>query len=245
MALRIYRNLLRKFARLRLVIVPRHPPRFDEVQQIIEDHQLKCLRLTRVMGAEYVGDSALPPVVLIDAMGILRDFYSVGTVVFVGRSIVDLGPRQHGSDMIEPSALAKPVIVGPYTANFAEAMRKFKEADAIMEVSDEESLEQAIAVLLSTPGEAMAMGKRAQDVVRSGQGATQIHERVILQILHTARGEEDVPPTERGGGGPRQPSPLRPSTPIPSAAPQLVVNLPKPPPKVIITSISAPPPSNQ
>ena len=78
----------------------------------------------------------MPPVILGDTMGELRKFYSLADVVFVGRSLVDLGPRQHGSDMIEPAALAKPVIVGPFTANFAEAVRKFRDADAIMEVAD-------------------------------------------------------------------------------------------------------------
>src|SRR5205823_9610351 len=102
-----------------------------------------------------------PPVILVDAMGVLRDFYSIATIVFVGRSLVDLGPRQHGSDMIEPAALGKPVIVGPYTANFAEAVNKFKAADAIMEVPNAEALSQAVSVLLSTPAEAIAMGKRA------------------------------------------------------------------------------------
>ena len=58
-------------------------------------------------------------------MGELRKFYSLATVVFVGRSLVDLGPRQHGSDMIEPAAMAKPVIVGPWTHNFSEAMARF------------------------------------------------------------------------------------------------------------------------
>ncbi len=193
MVLRIYRDLLRKFARLRLVIVPRHPPRFDEVAQIIEQHQLNCLRLSHMNRAGFSRETVLSPVVLIDTMGILRDFYSVATVVFVGRSIVDLGPRQHGSDMIEPAALAKPVVVGPFTTNFAEAMRKFLEADAMMEVKEEAELEQAISVLLSTPGEALAMGKRAQDVVRHEQGATLRHVRVILQILQTKLDEEFNP----------------------------------------------------
>src|SRR5205823_6923771 len=95
-----------------------------------------------------------PPVILVDAMGVLRDFYSIADIVFVGRSLVDLGPRQHGSDMIEPAALGKPIIVGQHTGNFAEAMKKLREADAALEVENEAELEQSAAVLLSTPREA-------------------------------------------------------------------------------------------
>ncbi|HYO09779.1 MAG TPA: 3-deoxy-D-manno-octulosonic acid transferase [Tepidisphaeraceae bacterium] len=190
-----YRRLLEKFARLRLVLVPRHPVRFDEVEQIIQEHKFRCERLTRA-GTRPPSDLAIPPVVLVDAMGVLRDFYGVADVVFVGRTLVDLGPRQHGSDMIEPAALGKPVIVGPFTGNFAEAMRKLLAADAILEVPSGEQLEQSVSVLLSTPSEARAMGERAANVVAREQGATQRHARVILQILGVARGE--IAPPEPG-----------------------------------------------
>src|SRR5207237_2238449 len=120
--LRIYRRLLARFARLRLVIVPRHPQRFDEAAMWVEDARLPCVRLSRIESNPPPAHSPLPPVVLVDAMGVLRDFYSIADVVFVGRTLVDLGPRQHGSDMIEPAALGRPVIVGRFTGNFAEAM---------------------------------------------------------------------------------------------------------------------------
>src|SRR6185369_16520042 len=130
------------------------------------------------------------PVILGDTMGELRKFYSLATIVFVGRSLVDLGPRQHGSDMIEPAALAKPTIVGPYTSNFADAVTKFKAADAIMQVDSEASLEQAMAVLLSTPKEAIAMGVRAAQIVHREQGATGRHAHAIMQIVARQLGEE-------------------------------------------------------
>jgi 3-deoxy-D-manno-octulosonic-acid transferase len=100
---------------------------------------------------------------------------------------VDLGPRQHGSDMIEPAALAKPVVIGPYTANFAEAVQRFRAAEAMLEVADAETLTQSIRVLLSTPAEAQAMGQRAQEVVRREQGATARHAQEILDLLTQQR----------------------------------------------------------
>jgi 3-deoxy-D-manno-octulosonic-acid transferase len=117
-------------------------------------------------------------------MGELRKFYSLADVVFVGRTLVDLGPSQSGSDMIEPAALGKPVIVGPHTANFAEAVKKLRDADGIMEVPDEETLAQTVSVLRFSPKEATEMGRRAQAVVQKEKGATLRHAEVILGLLN-------------------------------------------------------------
>jgi 3-deoxy-D-manno-octulosonic-acid transferase len=177
----VYRRLLATFGNLRLAIVPRKPERFDEVAKLIEQAGFSVLRRSR-NDPPPVGAARLP-VILGDTMGELRKFYSLADVVFVGRTLLDLGSRQHGSDMIEPAALAKPVIVGPYTTNFDQAMRKLKETNAAVEVTDRESLEQAVRSFMSNSAEAQAMGRRAQDAVKSEQGATQRHVEVILGVL--------------------------------------------------------------
>jgi 3-deoxy-D-manno-octulosonic-acid transferase len=173
-----YRRLLRQFPSLRLVIVPRKPERFDEVAARIRHAGFPLLR--RSSGP---ASSAAQPVILGDTMGELRKFYSLASVVFVGRTLVDLGPRQHGSDMIEPAALAKPIIIGLWTHNFAEAMRKLRDADAIREVTDGQALEKTVAQWLADPAQAAAVGQRAQVVVQQNQGATDKHARIILDKL--------------------------------------------------------------
>jgi 3-deoxy-D-manno-octulosonic-acid transferase len=117
-------------------------------------------------------------------MGELRKFFSLADVVLVGRTLVDLGPRQHGSDMIEPAALAKPVIVGTFTGNFAEPMNAFRAAKAIEEIQTPTQLASAVERLLTNKAEAAAMGRRAQAVVRTNQGATQRHVDLILEQLN-------------------------------------------------------------
>jgi len=179
----VYRELLKRFARLRLVLVPRHPERFDEVAKLIGESKFICRRRSAPPGLSFL--NPVPAVILGDTMGELRKFYAIADLVFVGRSLVDLGPRQHGSDMIEPAALAKPVLVGPFTGNFAEAMNLFKSADAMMVVRDAQSLSDAAAVLISTPEEANAMGQRALAVVKQGQGATLKHVNAALELLKT------------------------------------------------------------
>lgn len=206
-ALRVYRRLLSRYARLRLALVPRHPQRFDEVAQLIAAQGFEVRRLSEVKpatrreqilaflageplpekNAAPASEVALPPVILGDTMGDLRKFYSLADLVFVGRSLVDLGSRQHGSDMIEPAALGKPVIVGPFTSNFSDAVSRFRAADALMEVHSDQELEEAVGVLLGTPEHALEMGKRAQQVVLQERGATERHVQVILSNLR-ARG---------------------------------------------------------
>jgi 3-deoxy-D-manno-octulosonic-acid transferase len=172
-------SLLKRFPTLRLVIVPRKPERFDEVARLIETAGFALLRRS----ASEASTLTKRPVILGDTMGELRKFYSLADVVFVGRTLLDLGPRQHGSDMIEPAALAKPVVIGPWTHNFAEAMRKLRAADAVREVSDESTLAETIGRWLDNPQSAIGIGRRAQGIVRENQGATARHAEILLGML--------------------------------------------------------------
>jgi 3-deoxy-D-manno-octulosonic-acid transferase len=193
--LKAYRSLLaRGHSRLRLVIIPRHPERFDEVSRTIKRAHFRVIRRSRPK--QPAEKPPVPPVILGDTMGELRKFYSLADVVFVGRSLVDLGQRQHGSDMIEPAALGKPVIVGPWTYNFAEAMNRLRAAEAVREVQDVAELEEAVHALLMSPAQAGATGTRAQEVVRCEKGATARHADIILEHLDGRASPTTVEPAE-------------------------------------------------
>jgi 3-deoxy-D-manno-octulosonic-acid transferase len=181
MILRVYRQLLATYARLRLVIVPRKPERFEEVAGVIESMKFRLVRRSSHLRPAPGG--VIPAVVVGDTTGELRKFYSLADAVFVGRTLVDLGSKQHGSDMIEPAALARPVVVGPFTGNFADVMRRFREADAMLIAASEADLYQHVLDLLASPTKAAMLGKRAQDVVRREQGATGRHIAIILDVL--------------------------------------------------------------
>ena len=116
----------------------------------------------------------------------LRKFYSLASVVFVGRTLVDLGAKQHGSDMMEPAALAKPVIVGPYTGNFADVMSRFREAKAMREIDFPAALTATVRELLRDRTAARELGERARQVVLQGKGATERHVEAILEYLPPA-----------------------------------------------------------
>jgi 3-deoxy-D-manno-octulosonic-acid transferase len=177
----VYSNLLSQIPNLRLAIIPRKPERFDEVANLIESQGFALIRRSKPSQPPATGSST--PVILGDTMGELRKFYSLADVVFVGRTLVDLGSRQHGSDMIEPAALAKPVIIGPNTGNFAEVMNAFRAAKAIREVRTPPELQLQILNLLTDKQAARAMAEAAQQVVGREQGATRRNVEIILSQL--------------------------------------------------------------
>ena len=85
--------------------------------------------------------------------------------------------------MIESAALGKATIVGPFTANFADAMQQFLAADAMVVVPDAAGLEQSVVKMLEDPEDAAALGRCACQVVQQQQGATERHVRIILDTL--------------------------------------------------------------
>ena len=213
---------------LRLVIVPRKPERFDEVARwIVEERDYHVVRrsrpselqrtaATRVHGIHPDDAAAIrqSAVILGDTMGELRKFYSLADIVIVGRTLVDLGEKQHGSDMIEPAALGKPVVVGPFTGNFAEPMRALREAGAIAEVAapdpdwaaSVEPIVEQIDRWLRDPAAAAEVGRRAREVVVANQGATAKHVEAI-RLATPRRGVSPV--SGRGRDFPNIPTPRR------------------------------------
>lgn len=169
--LRAFEPLKAKHPSLRLVLVPRKPERFDEVAKLVEQRH----PLTRRTAPRHLGEG----IVLGDTLGELRKFYAAADLVFVGRTLVDLGEKQHGSDMIEPAALARPTVVGPFWGNFAEPMRAFLAHDAIAEVKDEAALVGQLEGWLADPAAAAVVGQRAQQIVVANRGAAETTAEVI------------------------------------------------------------------
>ena len=177
----------------RLAIVPRKPERFDEVARLIRAAGFECVRRSERAGEAAASSVSSSTVILGDTMGELRKFYSLASVVFVGRSLVAMG----GSDPIEAAALGRPILSGPHMENFALPIESFREADAIREVHSDRTLALAVDALVAQPAEATAMGQRAQQVVRDHQGATQRTADHIVELLATCDARSVERPTEQ------------------------------------------------
>ena len=145
-----------------LVIVPRHPQRFDEVAALVA---ARGLRVARRSDAQPVDPGVR--VVVGDSMGEMLAYYAAADVVLMGGSFLDYGSQ----NLIEPCALGKPVIVGPSTFNFEEAADGAIASGAALRVGDARAaLATAAAIARDAPRRA-AMGEKALAFVADHRGA--------------------------------------------------------------------------
>jgi 3-deoxy-D-manno-octulosonic-acid transferase len=157
-----------------LVLAPRRPERFAAVALWLEAQGAPFERLSS--GADSL--SAATQVLLIDVLGELLPCYSAGDIAFVGGTLVPIG----GHNVLEPAALAKPVICGPHTFNAPEAALLLEQSDGLIRVTDQASLVGALGEAFTDPQTASERGRRASAVVAANRGAT---ERA-LELLRDA-----------------------------------------------------------
>jgi 3-deoxy-D-manno-octulosonic-acid transferase len=150
-----------------LVIVPRHPQRFDEVARMIEQRGLRLVRRSAAdAGPSPVNGSAA--VYLGDSMGEMFAYYGACDVAFVGGSLLRLG----GQNLIEPCAVGKPVLVGPHTFNFAEITDAAIAAGAALRCSDAGQVLAQAGRLFADIARQQQMGRQALEFARQHRGAT-------------------------------------------------------------------------
>ena len=157
-----------------LVLVPRHPQRFDEVAALLERRGIAYVRRS----AADVPSSATR-VVLGDSMGEMAAYYAAADVAFIGGSLLPFG----GQNLIEACAVGTPVIVGPHTFNFAEAAERAVESGAAVRVADASALGAEVARLLADERALHAMRERALAFAREHQGATMKVMGIIDAVL--------------------------------------------------------------
>ena len=161
-----------------LVIVPRHPQRFDAVAGLLES---RGLRLARRSG------SAPPPpqiqVWLGDSMGEMPAYYALADCTYVGGSLLPYG----GQNMIEAAACGCPVLIGPHTWNFSEAAAAAVAGGAALRVADAGGLAESAGCLLGDAAERGRMSLAGLAFARAHRGAT---ERTVALIEPLLRGAE-------------------------------------------------------
>ncbi len=194
--LEVYKRLKQdgRFADLRLAVVPRKPERFDEVARLIRQNGLELLRYSLIKQSpgktaqgqtETAGASraAAEAVILGDTMGDLRKFYSIATVVFVGRSLVPMG----GSDMMEAAALGKCTIFGPHAFNFRQTVSALLADNGAILVNNKDELLQALEKCLTSPAYAEQIARAGREVILKNQGATEKTIREISGLLANSK----------------------------------------------------------
>lgn len=159
-----------------LVLVPRHPQRFELVAEQVEQQGLRLARRSEVQ--------VLPAEVRVwlgDSMGELSAYYRMADVAIVGGSWQPLG----GHNLIEACAVGTPVIVGPHTFNFAEASEKAIDAGAALRCADAEAAIETALELLGDPARRQRMGAACLHFSTEHRGATARTMAEIEVLLNT------------------------------------------------------------
>jgi 3-deoxy-D-manno-octulosonic-acid transferase len=161
--LNAYRAIRAKHPDLLLILVPRHPERFDRVTALVQRAGFTTLRRS-----ERKPCHSQIEVLMVDTMGELPLFYACSDVAFVGGSLMPVG----GHNILEPAALGVPIISGPHVFNFSEITQQFIDANAMVMVQDTAALIEQVSRLLGFPTERDEMGKAAKTLIKSSQGAS-------------------------------------------------------------------------
>ena len=151
-----------------LVIVPRHPNRFNDVANVIAHSGVRFARRSREEAdVDNIGNIAAAEVLLVDTLGELLDFYAAADIAFVGGSLVPIG----GHNLLEPAALGLPILTGPHNFNSEEVARLLISRGAAEVVPDARALGRRVAALLSNPDERARIGAEGQASIDNNRGA--------------------------------------------------------------------------
>lgn len=161
--LQAHQQLLQQHPNALLILVPRHPERFNAVLALC---QAQGSTVRRSSG-ELVTPST--QILLGDTMGELLFLYALADVAFVGGSLVANG----GHNLLEPAALGKPVLSGPHLFNFLDISQMLREAGALREVADADALVCELRQLFEQPERAQQMAQAGLAVLQANQGALQ------------------------------------------------------------------------
>ncbi|MDQ6987772.1 MAG: 3-deoxy-D-manno-octulosonic acid transferase [Mariprofundaceae bacterium] len=158
---------------LLLVIVPRHPQRFDDVAATIGEQGLRLKRWSAINEASQANEN--PDVVLIDEMGVLSGLYSVADIVFIGGSLIPHG----GQNPLEAAVCGRGVVTGPHMHNFRDIMRDLLQAGGAVQCRDAQEADAAVLRFLKHPDELRELHKHAAAMMQHKGG---VIERMLKQI---------------------------------------------------------------
>ncbi|ROH86479.1 3-deoxy-D-manno-octulosonic acid transferase [Stagnimonas aquatica] len=165
-------QVLRTLPTALLILVPRHPQRFDAVARLVERAGLRLLRRSAL---DFPTDAATPapgepPQVLLgDSMGEMLAYLEASDLAFVGGSFVPVG----GHNILEPAALGKPVLFGPQMHNFLPARELLLGSEAALELAEPSALAETLLALFADPARRRAMGQAGAVAIAANRGALQ------------------------------------------------------------------------
>lgn len=173
----IITNLKLRIDNLKLVIAPRHPGRFSEVEKLLIAQNLNYAKRS---GQKSGGTSNDFNVLLLDTIGELVSAYAASDMAFVGGSLVPVG----GHNPLEPAALGLPVIFGPHMFNAKESAEGLLACGGAMKVKDAGELKAALAEFLGNQDKRISTGAKARTYVDSNRGVSKLTAGLITEKLN-------------------------------------------------------------
>jgi 3-deoxy-D-manno-octulosonic-acid transferase len=170
-----FRDLKRSFPDLQMVIAPRHPQRFPEVERLLRAQGIEFEKKSRSNGRSLFAQD----ICFLDTVGDLQTFYALGDIAFVGGSLVDAG----GHNLLEPARVHKPILFGPHMANFAAIAQEMKAKGGGVEVRGVEDLVRELTELLGDADKRRAMGEKAYQVATDEQGVGEQTARLLSRYI--------------------------------------------------------------
>jgi len=159
-----------------VLLVPRHPQRFDEVAHLAQAQGLACYRRSR---GEWPAQGPADAVLLGDTMGEMALYYAAADVALIGGSLRNFGAQ----NLIEACAVGTPVVLGPSTFNFAQAAADAVAGGAALQVGDADEALAAMDGLSRDPERLQAMGAAALAFAATHRGATARIARIVRELL--------------------------------------------------------------
>ena len=179
-ALDTWQTLRQEFPDLRLILVPRHKERFEEVAQLVLARNLSLRRrstgINRTTSSTSTESSS--EVLLLDTLGELGACWGLADIAFVGGSLTQRG----GQNMLEPSAFGAAVLFGPNTWNFRDIVEQLLSRKAAQVVRNGDEMTETVRALLKDPNSAHELGQRAKSFLATQQGATGRTIRLLLNL---------------------------------------------------------------
>lgn len=169
-----FKQVKAKYPNALLLLVPRHPDRFDKVANLC---QSQGLTVTRRSTNEAPGTTT--DIFLGDTMGELKLMFAASDCAYVGGSLVPTG----GHNFIEPAILGVPCLSGPHLHNFVQLSELLKTDNALLIANNPNELATQLTQLINNPAERQAMGERGRQVVLQNKGALERHLQTVDLLL--------------------------------------------------------------